>query len=83
MRRVILQFIKVYQKTISLDHGLLSHITQVRQCRFHPTCSEYTYTAVERYGILRGLWMGTKRIGRCHPWNEGGYDPVVNDDKKE
>ncbi len=76
IKKVILQFIRVYQKTISLDHGLLSHITQKRQCRFHPTCSQYTYTAVEHYGVLRGLWMGMRRVGRCHPWNEGGFDPV-------
>lgn len=50
-------------------------------CRFHPTCSCYAVTAVERHGALKGGWLALKRVGRCHPWHPGGLDPVP--DKNE
>ena len=67
-REVVLVLIRVYQ--VSLAHIMVS------QCRYTPSCSRYTYEAVERYGALRGSWMGMKRILRCHPFHPGGYDPV-------
>lgn len=76
MKKIILFLIRFYQKTFSLDHGLLSHLYSERLCRFHPTCSEYTYQSVNRFGIFKGSWLGFKRVIRCHPWNDGGYDPV-------
>jgi hypothetical protein len=45
-------------------------------CRFYPTCSEYMLQAVAKYGVLKGTWLGVKRLGRCHPFHAGGYDPV-------
>lgn len=47
-----------------------------KSCRFHPTCSAYGRQAILRFGVIKGCWMTIKRLGRCHPWHEGGYDPV-------
>ncbi len=47
-----------------------------KSCRYEPTCSQYMVTALQRHGFIKGLWLGTKRIARCHPWGGEGYDPV-------
>ena len=76
-KRLVLGLIRLYQKTLSFDHGIIGKVFGERFCRFYPTCSEYSYQAIARYGVFRGSWMGCKRVLRCHPWNDGGYDPVV------
>jgi uncharacterized protein len=66
--KALILFIRGYQVSIS---PLLP-----AACRYHPTCSAYAIEAVERHGALRGGWMAVRRIGRCHPFRPGGYDPV-------
>ncbi len=77
MKRLVLASIRFYQRYLSPDTGILRSLWLVDSaCRFRPTCSEYAYQAINRYGILRGSLLGVKRIVRCHPWNAGGYDPL-------
>jgi len=71
MKNLLVKIIKWYQKNISL--WLESkHI----RCKFYPTCSEYTKQAIEKYGALKGCFLGTKRILKCNPFSKGGYDPL-------
>jgi len=65
---------KIFLGIISLYQKLTSWIPH--RCRFYPSCSEYMKQAITRFGIFRGGWLGIKRICRCHPLNDGGYDPV-------
>jgi uncharacterized protein len=67
-RLAVMTLIRGYQLTLS--HWMLT------QCRFEPSCSRYTYEAVERYGALKGSWLGIRRILKCHPFHAGGHDPV-------
>ncbi len=73
MKKIIILIIKTYQITLSPLLG--------SNCRFHPTCSEYTIQAVNEHGVYRGLILGVKRILKCHPLGPKGYDPVP--DKKD
>lgn len=77
MKRLTLFLIRKYQQTSFFHQAIFKTLFLSDQvCRFSPTCSEYTYEAVKKYGTVKGLWLGLKRILRCHPWNKGGYDPV-------
>jgi putative membrane protein insertion efficiency factor len=68
LSRPLIWLIRAYQLAISPMLG--------NRCRFFPSCSEYAMEALEKHGPLRGLWLGVRRVGRCHPWHPGGYDPV-------
>lgn len=68
--------IRIYQRTISLDHGPLAPYMPFRVCGYDPTCSEYAYQAIGKYGLLKGIFLGSKRLLRCTPWHAGGHDPV-------
>jgi hypothetical protein len=68
MRSVALLLLRFYKRFLS---PLLPPM-----CRFEPTCSVYTMQAVEKYGAARGVWLGIRRLARCHPFNPGGWDPV-------
>lgn len=76
LRFFILFLIRLYQKTVSLDHGIFSKLIPMGICKFKPTCSEYGYEAIKRYGLFYGGILTCRRILRCHPWSDGGYDPV-------
>ena len=68
MKYILMALIRLYQMTLS---KILPP-----SCRFYPSCSQYGYEAVEKYGFFKGGWIAIKRVGRCHPFHPGGYDPV-------
>lgn len=68
MRYPIIWFLKAYRLLISPLYGQV--------CRYHPSCSAYALEAVTKHGALKGTWLAVRRLGRCHPWAAGGYDPV-------
>jgi len=65
---ILIKFVRLYQLTLSPLLG--------QNCRHFPTCSTYTIEAIKEWGPLKGMWLGTKRILKCHPWGTSGYDPV-------
>lgn len=67
-RNLCVAILRLYRAAISPLYGDV--------CRYYPSCSSYALQAIQRYGVVRGIWMGTKRIARCHPWARGGIDDV-------
>ena len=74
MKKILILLIRFYQKFISPMFPA--------KCRFYPTCSEYTLEAVKEHGAIKGTYLGIKRILKCHPFHEGGYDPVPKKENK-
>jgi putative membrane protein insertion efficiency factor len=68
MRRLFIFLISCYQAMVSPFLG--------NHCRFHPSCSHYARQAIAQHGVCRGSWLALRRLGKCHPWHEGGIDPV-------
>ena len=68
MKKIALALVRFYQKAISP--------VMPNSCRYTPSCSHYTYEAISKHGVTKGIWLGTKRLARCHPLHKGGYDPV-------
>ena len=73
---IFLKLIRAYQLTLSFDHGFMRVFYPGGFCRFQPTCSDYTYLAIEKHGVIRGGFKGAWRILRCNPFSKGGWDPV-------
>lgn len=75
MKRLLIALVRGYQLFISPVLG--------NNCRYVPSCSAYTIEAMEKHGALKGLWLGIKRVSRCHPFHEGGYDPVPDPERRK
>jgi putative membrane protein insertion efficiency factor len=75
MKKILISLIKLYQKVIS-------PLTPP-SCRFYPTCSHYGIEAVDKHGALKGSWLAVRRISKCHPFHEGGFDPVPENDSRK
>lgn len=75
-RFIAVKILKIYQKTLSFDHGVFKFLYPNGFCRFRPTCSDYAIQAVEKYGFIKGGIKAVCRVLRCSPFNKGGFDPL-------
>lgn len=76
MKHLLVFLIRIYQKTLSPDHGLTRFLYPQGCCRYYPSCSQYTVDALNKYGAFKGSLKGMARIIRCNPWSQGGNDPA-------
>lgn len=76
LAKIIIFIIKIYQKTLSPDHGIFKHTRLFQCCKYEPTCSQYTIDAVRKKGVIKGIILASYRILRCNPFSKGGWDPI-------
>lgn len=74
---IVLWAIRLYQQTLSFDHGWMRHFYPNGYCRYYPTCSEYGYESIDKHGVVVGGMQTVWRILRCNPFSKGGHDPVT------
>ena len=80
MKKAIIFLIKTYQRADIFNNQLFKTLFLAPSvCRYSPTCSNYMIDVIERFGVIKGLYLGTRRILRCHPFSKGGFDPVPNE----
>lgn len=77
MKQILISIIKVYQKTLSPDHGWFRARWPYGYCRYYPSCSQYSIEAISMNGVVKGVWQSIKRIVRCNPFASSGADPVT------
>ncbi|MFA5829006.1 MAG: membrane protein insertion efficiency factor YidD [Candidatus Gracilibacteria bacterium] len=77
-RKPLLFLIRLYQRTLSPDHGFVKILFPYGYCKYQPTCSEYGYRAIEKFGLLKGVPLALWRVLRCNPCSKGGLDPIKN-----
>jgi len=76
IRELLLICIRFYQNFFSPNHSWIKHHYPWGFCRFYPSCSQYAYDSIKRYGVNQGVWRAIKRLSKCHPWHPGGFDLV-------
>lgn len=76
MVKLLVALIRIYQWTLSPDHGPLRRFHPYGYCKYYPSCSMYAAEALKSHGVMLGIFLAAKRVIRCNPWSQGGLDPV-------
>ena len=76
IKTIILKLIRLYQRTLSPDTGLMAYQRPSGYCKYFPHCSEYAYLSINKHGLIKGLFFSIKRIFKCNPFSKGGHDPI-------